>query len=117
MRFATGTNYVGSTASDLLFSVDSLKCDRCGAKMRILCPIHSPESIKKILDCLGIPAQPPPAFARASAGKQFSLQYWKAIRKIISINKFRPQVALKRSPACFCFLPGSFLHKIDYIQV
>jgi hypothetical protein len=47
--------------------------------MRILCAIHPPEAIKKILDCLGIP----------SNRRQFSLQYWKAIRKITSINKFR----------------------------
>jgi hypothetical protein len=38
------------------------KCERCGAKMRILCAIHPPEAIKKILDCLGIPSKPPPIF-------------------------------------------------------
>jgi hypothetical protein len=43
-----------------VFSVDSLKCERCGAKMRIPCAIHPPEAIKKILDCLGIPSKPPP---------------------------------------------------------
>jgi hypothetical protein len=45
-----------------VFSVDSLKCERCGAKMRNLCAIHPPEAIKKILDCLGIPSRPPPIF-------------------------------------------------------
>jgi hypothetical protein len=34
-----------------VFSVDALKCDRCGGKMRILCAIH------------------PSAFAKASADK------------------------------------------------
>jgi hypothetical protein len=28
----------------------------------ILCAIHPPEAIKKILDCLGIPSKPPPIF-------------------------------------------------------
>jgi len=56
------TNDASSGASDLLFSVDSLKCERCGAKMRILCAIHPLEAIKKILDCLGIPSKPPPIF-------------------------------------------------------
>jgi hypothetical protein len=32
--------------------------------------------------------------------RQLSLQYWKAIRKITSINKFR-WLSLRRSPACF----------------
>jgi len=45
-----------------VFSVDSLKCERCGAKMRILCAIKPPEAIRKILDCLGIPSKPPPIF-------------------------------------------------------
>ena len=38
----------------------SLKCDRCGGKMRILCATHTREAIHKILDCLGIPSRPPP---------------------------------------------------------
>jgi len=28
--------------------------------MRILAAIHSPEAIRKILDCLGLPSRPPP---------------------------------------------------------
>jgi hypothetical protein len=43
-----------------VFSVDALKCARCGGKMRILCAIHSSDAIQKILDCLGIPSRPPP---------------------------------------------------------
>jgi hypothetical protein len=43
-----------------VFSVDALKCYRCGGKMRILCAIHPPAAIEKILDCLGIPSKPPP---------------------------------------------------------
>jgi hypothetical protein len=43
-----------------VYAVDALKCDRCGGKMRILCAIHPPDAIEKILDCLGIPSKPPP---------------------------------------------------------
>jgi hypothetical protein len=28
--------------------------------MRILCAIHPPDAIQKILDCLGLPSRPPP---------------------------------------------------------
>jgi hypothetical protein len=47
--------YAWSELLKRVFSVDSLKCERCGAKMRIVCAIHPPEAIRKILDCLGIP--------------------------------------------------------------
>jgi len=47
-----------------VFSIDVLACPRCGGRMRILCAIHPPEAIRKILDCLGIPSRPPP-IARA----------------------------------------------------
>jgi hypothetical protein len=30
--------------------------------MRIVCAIHPPDAIKKILDYLGIPSKPPPIF-------------------------------------------------------
>jgi hypothetical protein len=43
-----------------VFSVDVLKCDRCGGRMRILCAINPPGAIQKILDCLGLPSKPPP---------------------------------------------------------
>jgi hypothetical protein len=42
-----------------VFSVDILKCDRCGERMRILCAINSASAIQKILDCLGLPSKPP----------------------------------------------------------
>jgi hypothetical protein len=28
-------------------------------RMRILCAIHPPKAIRKILDCLGLPSRPP----------------------------------------------------------
>jgi hypothetical protein len=37
--------------------------------MRIVCAIHPPEAIKKILDRLGIPSKPPPCL-RQSFGLQ-----------------------------------------------
>jgi hypothetical protein len=43
-----------------VYLVDSLKCEQCGGKMRILCAIHPTDAIEKILDCLGIPSKPPP---------------------------------------------------------
>ena len=43
-----------------IFAVDALKCNKCGNKMRILCAVNPPEAIRKILDCLGLPSQPPP---------------------------------------------------------
>ena len=33
-----------------VFSVDALKCDRCGGKMRILCAIHSSAFAKASAD-------------------------------------------------------------------
>jgi hypothetical protein len=43
-----------------IFSIDVLACARCGGRMRILCAIHPPEAIRRILDCLGLPCRPPP---------------------------------------------------------
>jgi hypothetical protein len=40
--------------------VDVLKCVRCGGRMRMLAAIDSPEVIRKILLCLGLPTRPPP---------------------------------------------------------
>jgi hypothetical protein len=39
---------------------DVLKCDRCGARLRILADIHSPDAIRTIVDCLGVPSRAPP---------------------------------------------------------
>jgi len=41
-----------------------LECECCGGRMRILAAIHSPEAMKKILECLGLPSRAPP-IARA----------------------------------------------------
>ncbi len=49
--------------SDLLqrvFAVDALACPRCGERLRLLAAIESPEAIRAILDCLGLPSRAPP---------------------------------------------------------
>ena len=43
-----------------VFAVDVLVCARCGASTRIIAAIHSPQAIRAILDCLGLPTRPPP---------------------------------------------------------
>jgi hypothetical protein len=49
--------------SDLLqrvFAVDALACPRCGERLRLLAAIESPEAIRAIMDCLGLPSRAPP---------------------------------------------------------
>jgi len=53
-------NYSWSELMRRIFSIDVLACPRCGGRMRILCSIHPPEAIHKILECLGLPSRPPP---------------------------------------------------------
>jgi len=43
-----------------VFEFDVLACPRCGARMRILAAINSPDAIQKILACLGLPTKAPP---------------------------------------------------------
>ena len=48
-----------------VFAIDVLECPRCQGPMKILAPIHPPDTTRKILQCLGLPARPPPiAMAR-----------------------------------------------------
>jgi hypothetical protein len=56
-------NYSWAELMKRIFGFDVLKCNRCGGRMRILCAVNPPEAIRKILDCLGLPSRPPPAFA------------------------------------------------------
>jgi hypothetical protein len=55
-------NYSWAELMKRVFSVDVLKCDRCGGKMRILCAINAPAAIAKILDCLALPSKSPPIY-------------------------------------------------------
>jgi hypothetical protein len=44
-----------------VWEIDVLECPRCHARpMRILAAIHPPETTRAILECLGLPARPPP---------------------------------------------------------
>ena len=53
-------NYSWAELMKRVFSIDVLGCPRCGGRMRILCAIHPPDAIQKILDCLGLPSRSPP---------------------------------------------------------
>lgn len=43
-----------------VFAVDALECPACHGRMRIIAALHSPEAIRKILECLGLPSRAPP---------------------------------------------------------
>lgn len=53
-------NYSWAELMKRVWEVDVLKCDRCGGRMRILAAIHSPDAIRGILECLGLPTRAPP---------------------------------------------------------
>jgi hypothetical protein len=53
-------NYSWAQLLKRVFEVDVLICPRCGSKMRVLCAIHPPDAIQKILTCLGLPSRAPP---------------------------------------------------------
>jgi len=53
-------NYTWAELMKRVFLVDVLQCERCGGRMRMLAVIHSPEIVKKILTCLGLPSRAPP---------------------------------------------------------
>ena len=58
-------NYTWAELIKRVFWVDVLVCDRCGGRMKVLCAVHPPAAIRKILTCLGLPSRPPP-IAQAS---------------------------------------------------
>jgi hypothetical protein len=53
-------NYAWAQLMARVFEVDVLKCVRCGGRMRMLAAIDTPDTIRKILSCLGLPTRPPP---------------------------------------------------------
>jgi hypothetical protein len=53
-------NYLWAQLMVRVFELDILTCPRCGSRMRILCAIHPPSAIRKILACLGLPTRAPP---------------------------------------------------------
>jgi hypothetical protein len=58
-------NYSWAELMRRVFAIDVLECPACGGRMRILCAIHPPDAIRKILDCLGLPSRPPPISSAA----------------------------------------------------
>ena len=59
-KSSRGRNYTWAELLRRVFAVDILACPDCGGRMRILSAIHSPEAIRGILDCLGLPSRAPP---------------------------------------------------------
>jgi hypothetical protein len=53
-------NYPWATLMARVLELDVLACPRCGGRMRILAAINPPDTIKKILACLGLPTRAPP---------------------------------------------------------
>ena len=53
-------NYSWAQLMRRVFAIDVLECPRCGGRLRILATIQSPDAIRKILDCLGLPSRAPP---------------------------------------------------------
>ena len=53
-------NYTWAELMRRVFAVDVLECPACRGRMRVLAAIHSVSAIRAILECLGIPARPPP---------------------------------------------------------
>lgn len=64
-------NYTWAELMKRVFELDVLVCDRCGGRMRILSAIHSPEAIRGILDCLGLPSRAPPISPALSGEPDF----------------------------------------------
>ena len=52
-------NHTWAELMKRVWEMDVLKCDRCGARMRILAAINTPEAIRAILECLGLPSRVP----------------------------------------------------------
>ena len=50
-----GRNYSWAELMKRVWAIDVLACPRCQGRMRLLAMIHSPESIRKILECLDLP--------------------------------------------------------------
>ena len=57
-----------------VFARDVLKCPRCEGRLRIIATVTSPTAVKAILECLGLPARPPP-MAPAREREQGELRF------------------------------------------
>ena len=43
-----------------VFGIDVLECPRCKGRMTIVATVTEPKAIAAMLECLGLPARPPP---------------------------------------------------------
>jgi hypothetical protein len=43
-----------------VFSLNALRCPRCGATLRLVAAIEDPAVAQRILECIGLPARAPP---------------------------------------------------------
>ena len=43
-----------------VFEIDALRCPRCGSTLRLIAAIEDPETARRILECLELPARAPP---------------------------------------------------------
>ncbi len=43
-----------------VFEIDALRCTRCSSTMRLIAAIEDPETARRILECLELPARAPP---------------------------------------------------------
>ena len=53
-------NYSWAELMQRVFAIDVLECPSCAGRMRILAAIHALGPIRAILECVGLPARPPP---------------------------------------------------------
>ncbi len=59
-RCFNSRNYSWAELMKRVWKVDVMECPRCQGRMRILAAIHSPDAIRGILECLGLPTRAPP---------------------------------------------------------
>ena len=57
-----------------VFSIDVSTCDRCGGRMRVIAALTEPATIRRYLQGVGLPAQPPP-IAPPRAPPQTELEF------------------------------------------
>ena len=55
-----GRNYTWAELMKRVWALDVLECPRCLGQMKVVAAIHSPDAIRKILECLGLPSRAPP---------------------------------------------------------
>ena len=62
-------NYAWAYLMMRVFELDVLEYPRCLGRMKIVAAIHSPDVIRKILNCLGLPSRAPPVAPAAPTGE------------------------------------------------